>query len=439
MPINLTVNGQVRSLDVEPDTPLAVGDPRDAGADRHEIRLRHRRRAAPAPFTSTARPSGRARMPVSAVEGASVTTIEGLAAGGALNAVQQAWLDQQVPQCGYCQSGMIMAVSALLAEQPHADRCRDRRHHHQHLPLRHVRARAQGHPWPRRRRSGRRVMGKWTRRAFIGAGALVGGGLVLGVTGAALAPARHGLRSDDAESTGELTTWILVTPDNLVTVLVPHCEMGQGAQTALAMMAAEEMDADWNLVRVKEAPALDAYANAYIVRAFVNDVPGPFERGFDYGTYRLARWFGLQVTGGSMSVRGTGHHGMRVAGAAAREMLVGRRGRAVRRARLGVHRRQLARHARGVRAVRDVSASSRRPRPQQPVPTHPALKDPKTLHASPQAAAALRHAHRRWMAARSTESISRCRACCMPPWRSRRSSAASSCRWTPPRPRTCRA
>ena len=43
-------------------------------------------------------------------------------------------------------------------------------------------------------------MGKWTRRAFIGAGALVGGGLVLGVTGAALAPARHGLRSDDAES-----------------------------------------------------------------------------------------------------------------------------------------------------------------------------------------------------------------------------------------------
>ena len=138
-------------------------------------------------------------------------------------------------------------------------------------------------------------------------------------------------------ATGELTTWILVTPDNIVTVLVPHCEMGQGAQTALAMMAAEEMDADWNLVRFKEAPALDAYANAYIVRAFVNDVPGPFERGFDYGTYRLARWFGLQVTGGSMSVRGTGHYGMRVAGAAAREMLVGRRGRAVRRARVGMH------------------------------------------------------------------------------------------------------
>ena len=59
-------------------------------------------------------------MPVSSVEGASITTIEGLAANGALNAVQQAWLDQQVPQCGYCQSGMIMAVSALLAEKPRA-------------------------------------------------------------------------------------------------------------------------------------------------------------------------------------------------------------------------------------------------------------------------------------------------------------------------------
>ena len=128
-------------------------------------------------------------------------------------------------------------------------------------------------------------MGKWTRRAFIGTGALAGGGFVLGVTGAIFAPSRHSVRSDDAESTGELNTWILVTPDNIVTVLIPHCEMGQGAQTALAMMAAEEMDADWSLVRIKEAPALDAYANAYVGRAFLN-VPGPLQRGFDYGTYR---------------------------------------------------------------------------------------------------------------------------------------------------------
>jgi isoquinoline 1-oxidoreductase alpha subunit len=51
------------------------------------------------------------------VVGAEITTIEGLSANG-LTPVQQAWIDHQVPQCGYCQSGMIMAVSALLAKNP---------------------------------------------------------------------------------------------------------------------------------------------------------------------------------------------------------------------------------------------------------------------------------------------------------------------------------
>jgi isoquinoline 1-oxidoreductase subunit beta len=162
---------------------------------------------------------------------------------------------------------------------------------------------------------------KWTRRAFIGTGAMIGGGFVLGVAGAVLAPSRHSVRADDAEATGQLNTWIYVTPDNVITVVVPHCEMGQGAQTALAMMAAEEMDADWTLVRVQEAPATDDYANAYIGRAFLS-MPTMLERGFDYGTYRIARMAGLQITGGSLSVRTTGHYGMRVAGAAAREMLV---------------------------------------------------------------------------------------------------------------------
>jgi isoquinoline 1-oxidoreductase beta subunit len=71
-------------------------------------------------------------------------------------------------------------------------------------------------------------MRKWTRRAFIGTGTLVGGGLIFGVGNVMFAPYRNSLRSDNATETGELNTWILVTPDNLVTVLVPHCEMGQG-------------------------------------------------------------------------------------------------------------------------------------------------------------------------------------------------------------------
>jgi len=50
--------------------------------------------------------------------GKQITTIEGLAAGGTLHKVQKAWIDHDVPQCGYCQSGMIMAVAALLKEKP---------------------------------------------------------------------------------------------------------------------------------------------------------------------------------------------------------------------------------------------------------------------------------------------------------------------------------
>jgi isoquinoline 1-oxidoreductase alpha subunit len=57
-------------------------------------------------------------VPVSAADGKQVTTIEGLAAGGTLHKVQAAWLEFQVPQCGYCQSGMIMAAAALLKDKP---------------------------------------------------------------------------------------------------------------------------------------------------------------------------------------------------------------------------------------------------------------------------------------------------------------------------------
>ena len=119
MAISITVNGQARSLDVEPDTPLLW-------AIRETLGLTGTKFGCGIAYCGacTVHVNGKAErscsIPVSSVEGASVTTIEGLAVGGSLNAVQQAWLDQQVPQCGYCQSGMIMAVSALLAERPHA-------------------------------------------------------------------------------------------------------------------------------------------------------------------------------------------------------------------------------------------------------------------------------------------------------------------------------
>lgn len=60
-------------------------------------------------------------LPARSAVGRSITTIEGLAAGGALHPVQQAWVDERVPQCGYCQSGQILATVALLRRQPRPD------------------------------------------------------------------------------------------------------------------------------------------------------------------------------------------------------------------------------------------------------------------------------------------------------------------------------
>jgi isoquinoline 1-oxidoreductase beta subunit len=166
-------------------------------------------------------------------------------------------------------------------------------------------------------------VGKWTRRVFITAGGLAGGGLALGVAGITFAPNRLGLVPEDAGEASWLTVWLKLTASNLATVVIPHCEMGQGTHTALAMMLAEELDADWGLVRSEEAPAEDAFANAHLLRGFLPfDIPQPLNRGFDYATFKVAEWVGLQVTGGSSSVRGTGRYGMQVAGAAARALLI---------------------------------------------------------------------------------------------------------------------
>jgi isoquinoline 1-oxidoreductase subunit alpha len=112
----LTVNGVVHDLDVEPDAPLLW-------VIRDELNLTGTKFGCgiAACGACTVHVNGKAMrscvVPVGSAANAQITTIEGLGAGG-LNAVQQAWIDHQVPQCGYCQSGMIMAVSAFLATNP---------------------------------------------------------------------------------------------------------------------------------------------------------------------------------------------------------------------------------------------------------------------------------------------------------------------------------
>jgi isoquinoline 1-oxidoreductase beta subunit len=168
-------------------------------------------------------------------------------------------------------------------------------------------------------------MGKWTRRGFIGAGLLTGGALVIGV---ALRPGQrapglaHLVTSPDEVL---VNTWVKIAPDNTVTAIVAHSEMGQGAQTALTQMLADEMDADWDKVTFQEAPAEDGYANGPLAKGFVAGnmtFPSVLLPTVDGMFQKITEVMHLQITGGSSSIRATGVFGMRVAGAAAREMLL---------------------------------------------------------------------------------------------------------------------
>ena len=115
--VRFSINGRTVDVDADPNTPLLwvireqvglTGTKYGCGVAQCGACTVH---IDGAPVRSCA-------MPVSAVAGKQITTIEGLATGGTLHKVQKAWVDLDVPQCGFCQSGMIMAVAALLREKP---------------------------------------------------------------------------------------------------------------------------------------------------------------------------------------------------------------------------------------------------------------------------------------------------------------------------------
>ncbi|HLY07454.1 MAG TPA: (2Fe-2S)-binding protein [Rhizomicrobium sp.] len=116
MTIHLNVNGAMHDLDVEPDAPLLWVIRDELGLTGTKFGCGVAQCGA-----CTVHINGEALrscvIPVATVENAQIVTIEGLGANGP-TAVQEAWIAHQVPQCGYCQSGMIMAVSALLAKNP---------------------------------------------------------------------------------------------------------------------------------------------------------------------------------------------------------------------------------------------------------------------------------------------------------------------------------
>jgi isoquinoline 1-oxidoreductase alpha subunit len=112
----LSINGQTVDIDVEPDTPLLWAIRENIGLTGTKYGCGIAQCGACTVHIDgvAARSCG---VQVSEAVGKQITTIEGLAINGALTKVQQAWVNNDVPQCGYCQSGMIMAVTALLKEK----------------------------------------------------------------------------------------------------------------------------------------------------------------------------------------------------------------------------------------------------------------------------------------------------------------------------------
>ncbi|MEO0551216.1 MAG: molybdopterin cofactor-binding domain-containing protein [Pseudomonadota bacterium] len=170
-------------------------------------------------------------------------------------------------------------------------------------------------------------MGKWTRRGFITAGVMTGGVLAVGVgiREGHRAPELAGMMTDEGETL--VNVWVKLDQNNTVTAIVPHSEMGQGVWTSMTQMLADEMDADWEKVTFEQAPAHEAYANYPLGREFImnsegTNVPGFVQDTLNGAFMRVAQSMSLQITGGSTAVRFTGMGGMRIAGAAAREMIV---------------------------------------------------------------------------------------------------------------------
>ena len=167
-------------------------------------------------------------------------------------------------------------------------------------------------------------LGKWTRRGLITTGVLATGGIAIGV---ALRPGHRApelapyMTRDDEQL---INIWVKIASDNTITAIVPHSEIGQGAQTALAQMLADEMGARWENMRFVEAPAIDEYANWAMGKGFIlgpAQIPEVLVRTVDGAFLQVAKQMKLQITGGSLSVRSTGVYGMRVAGATARDVL----------------------------------------------------------------------------------------------------------------------
>ena len=344
----LNINGKDHDVDVDPNTPLLWVIRENVGLTGTKYGCGIAQCGA-----CTVHIDGVAMrscsLPVSAAVGKKITTIEGLAQNGVLHKVQKAWIDHDVPQCGYCQSRHDHGGGGAAQEEAEADR---RRHRPRRSPTSAAAApssRCARRSTPRRTREGRTAMNyvpKMNRRSFVVGTAAAGGGLAHRLRSSVRPEGRQRRR----RATPEVGAWVVIKPDDTVVIRIARSEMGQGTLTGLAQLVAEELECDWSKV--------------------TSEYPTPGQN------VARKRVWGHFSTGGSRGIRKS-HEYVRQGGAAARMMLMQAAANEWKVPVARVHGRQQRHHAQAVRPhaprygkVADAAA-------KLPVPEKPTLKDPK--------------------------------------------------------------
>ena len=259
----IRVNGAARTVDVEPATPLlyVLRNDLDLQGPRFGCGL-----GQCGACTVHHQGRGGAVVHPAGVHGGrrEITTLEGLSKDGKLHPVQQAWIDEQVPACGFCQNGQILTAKALLDRNPQSDRRADPSGHGGHAvplhdllphPGRHQ-ARGEGDRRPPPASRMRRGGGMSTRRDFI----KPSGMLVVGL-GAVPDRWRDPLRAAAQAGLGpgpypdldfrQLDSWIVIRQDNTATFYVGKTDLGQGTGTAFRQIMSDELDIAYDRTSVR--------------------------------------------------------------------------------------------------------------------------------------------------------------------------------------------
>jgi CO/xanthine dehydrogenase Mo-binding subunit/aerobic-type carbon monoxide dehydrogenase small subunit (CoxS/CutS family) len=232
-PITLNVNGQRREVHAAPDTPLFYILRNDLGLKSPKFGCGLEQcGACKVLVNGEARPS--CRLPISQLQGAEITTVEGLTPDGSLSSVQEAFVAEQAAQCGFCTTGMIIAAHGLLQQHPlpsdeqigdalsdHLCRCGvyDR--------VRRAVRRASGQRVPEAPYETERVEPEGNSQTI---------------------PLPHSLQRSP-----ELDSWLRINEDGTITLFSGKVELGQGLKTAIAQIGAEELDVNVERIRVVTA------------------------------------------------------------------------------------------------------------------------------------------------------------------------------------------